>query len=80
LGIAIAPKGLSIKGFHGYSPTAPEMDGIFYAFGSGVKAGRRLPRVRNVDVAPTVLDLLSQPIPPGMEGRPLNLAGDPAWD
>jgi len=80
IGTAIAPERLRIKGFHGYSPTAPEMDGIFYAFGSGVEPGRRLPRVRNVDVAPTVLDLLAQPIPSGMEGTPLNLEGDPAWD
>ncbi len=40
--------------------------------GPGVKAGLRVPgRVRLVDVAPTILDLLGVPIPPDMQGRSL---------
>ena len=78
IGTAIVRQGLNIKGFHGYLPSHPEMDGIFYAFGRGVEPGRRLSGVQNVDVAPTILELLSQPIPSGMEGRALNLGVDPA--
>ncbi|MCH2186682.1 alkaline phosphatase family protein [Myxococcota bacterium] len=80
MGTAIVHQGLNIKGFHGYAPTHHEMDGIFYARGRGVEPGRQLPRVRSVDVAPTVLRLLSQPIPSKMEGHPLSLGGDPARD
>ncbi|MDG2051047.1 MAG: alkaline phosphatase family protein [Myxococcota bacterium] len=78
IGTAIVREGLRIKGFHGYSPTNHEMDAVFYAIGRGVEPGRRLSRVRSVDVAPTILNLLAQPIPSWMEGRSLSLTGDPA--
>lgn len=43
---------------HGFLPELPQMHAFFYAWGDGVAAGKILPRVDMVDVAPTVLNLL----------------------
>lgn len=71
-----AALGLGLQGAHGHPPGAPEMDGIFYAFGRGVEAGFRPGRVRALDVAPTVLELLGEPRPAHMTGRPIPLRHD----
>jgi predicted AlkP superfamily phosphohydrolase/phosphomutase len=46
--------------------------GMFIAVGPGINAGI-LPKAHILDLAPTVLSLLDQPIPVEMEGRPLDL-------
>jgi predicted AlkP superfamily phosphohydrolase/phosphomutase len=43
--------------------------GIFAACGPGIRAGARLDAMDLLDVAPTVLHLLGQPIPDDLEGR-----------
>jgi hypothetical protein len=59
-------------GAHGYDPARfPEMHGIFVALGRGVPAGARLPRVRAIDVAPTVARLLGIDAPASAEGAAL---------
>ena len=59
-------------GAHGYDPTRyDEMHGIFLALGRGVPAGARLPRVRAIDVAPTVARLLGIGPPASSEGTPI---------
>lgn len=68
---AIVYEGLEIAGFHGYDPEHPTMAAFFMALGRGVEGGTRLGTIRNVDVAPTVLALLGQPIPGHMQGRPI---------
>lgn len=45
-------------GTHGYLASDPELDGIFIASGAGVKHGLTVPRVRSIDVAPTIARLL----------------------
>ena len=56
-------------GAHGYDPARfPEMHGIFVALGRGVPKGARLPRVRAIDVAPTVARLLGIDAPASSEG------------
>jgi predicted AlkP superfamily pyrophosphatase or phosphodiesterase len=45
-------------GNHGYLSTDPDMDGIFIAWGYGIRAGERLGAVNNVDLAPTIAALL----------------------
>jgi len=50
-------------GTHGYSSADPELDGIFVASGAGIKAGVKLDRMRNLDVAPTIARLLGVPLP-----------------
>jgi len=69
--------GLGLRGAHGHRPERPEMAGIFYAIGRGVDPGRRLGTVRAIDVAPTVLALLGEPVPDWMSGTPIRLHADP---
>jgi predicted AlkP superfamily pyrophosphatase or phosphodiesterase len=57
-------------GTHGYPNTDPELDGIFLASGYGIKPGTKLERVSNLDVAPTVAELLGVPLP-NVDGRVL---------
>lgn len=57
-------------GTHGYLNSDPELDGIFLASGYGIKPGTKLERVTNLDVAPTIAELLNVPLP-NVEGRVL---------
>jgi len=70
-GTAIVYSGLVLTGFHGHAPDVPEMAAILLAMGRGVAPGTRLPEIRNVDVAPTVLRLFGVAVPRFMEGRPI---------
>jgi predicted AlkP superfamily pyrophosphatase or phosphodiesterase len=56
------------SGTHGYPHTNPKMDGLFVASGAGIRRGARLPRVRNLDVAPTIARLLGLRMP-NVDGR-----------
>lgn len=59
---------------HGFLPDLPEMQAIFYAWGDGVAAGKKLSRIRMTDVAPTVLWMLG--LKPGRDtdGRAVDLS------
>lgn len=57
-------------GHHGYLNTDPQLDGVFIAWGYGIKPGVKLERVRNLDVAPTVAALLGLKLP-NVDGRVL---------
>jgi hypothetical protein len=70
-GTAIVHEGLELTGFHGHLPDVPQMAAIFVAAGRGIAPGTRLPEVRNLDVAPTLLRLLGAEVPGWMEGRPI---------
>ncbi len=81
-GVIVAPTGTSIvrstslrgkamKGAHGYWPDAPEMGAVFIAFGRGVSPGQRIGIVSNLDVMPTILQLLQLEVPPVLRGRAL---------
>jgi predicted AlkP superfamily pyrophosphatase or phosphodiesterase len=61
--------GSTVTGSHGYPNTDHDMDAIFIAWGYGIKAGVRLDEVRNVDVAPTVAELLGVKMPDDIEGK-----------
>lgn len=57
-------------GAHGYDPGRYDaMHGILVAIGRGVPKGARLPRVRAIDVAPTVARLLGIAPPSSSEGE-----------
>lgn len=47
------------------------MDGIVLMFGRNVRSGVHLSRANLLDLAPTILHLLSVPIPKNMDGSPL---------
>lgn len=50
-------------GSHGYLSTNPKMNGVFVAWGRGIKPGVKLGMVDNIDVAPTIAALLGQQLP-----------------
>jgi len=62
------PKGY--YGTHGYLASDPELDGVFLAWGYGIKPGTKLGKIRNRDVAPTIAELLGVPLP-NVEGHAL---------
>lgn len=45
-------------GTHGFQNTDPRLDGIFIAWGNGIRSGAQLDRINNLDVAPTAAELL----------------------
>ena len=47
-----------LKATHGFAPATEGMDGILYAWGSGVARGRDIGRVRAVDIHPTLARLV----------------------
>ena len=49
---------INYGGTHGAKANDPDLDGIFIAFGHGIRRGTTVERMRNVDVAPTVARLL----------------------
>ncbi|MFZ2641828.1 MAG: ectonucleotide pyrophosphatase/phosphodiesterase [Verrucomicrobiia bacterium] len=69
-GDATVAESKNYLGTHGYLNSDPELDGMFIAWGYGVKPGARLERISNTDVAPTIADLLGVPMP-NVEGRVL---------
>ena len=50
-------KGTTVA-FHGYLASDPDMDAIFIAWGRHIRPGVHLDRVSNVDVAPTIAQVL----------------------
>jgi hypothetical protein len=58
-------------GAHGHDSNLPSMSAIMYAAGPSIRADLRLRRVRNIDVAPTVMEILGVQPARTVEGRPL---------
>lgn len=55
----------ALFGVHGYDPTqAPNMKGIFYAWGPNIRQGVCLPAIENIHVYPLLAQLLGLPLPP----------------
>ena len=60
-------------GMHGYNPeNNKDMEGIFLAYGNKVKPSQ-INKVKQVDVAPTILSLMNIDIPTYMEGKKIEL-------
>jgi predicted AlkP superfamily pyrophosphatase or phosphodiesterase len=59
----------NVKGTHGYSEKYPEMHGIFYAKGPLIKIGLNIDSFDNIHIYPLICELLSLPIPEGIDGK-----------
>ena len=62
-GEAVVSESRNYLGTHGYLASDPELDGFMIAWGYGIRPGVRLPRIANLDVAPTVAELLGVSLP-----------------
>ena len=69
-GDAIVTPSVNYGGTHGYFNGDPELDGIFIASGRGIKKGVVLERMANLDVAPTIAEMMDLKIP-NADGRVL---------
>lgn len=70
--VADVPAGTT-PGAHGYMASDSAMDTFFIAWGKGIRRGVRLEGVRNLDVAPTVAQMLGLKME-GVSGRELSAA------
>jgi predicted AlkP superfamily pyrophosphatase or phosphodiesterase len=61
-------------GAHGYDPQHKEMSAIFFAAGPDV-CRHEVEKVRNIDIAPTILDILNVRPADTVQGRSLRLCG-----
>ncbi len=59
-------------GAHGYDPSTPNMSAIFFAAGPDIRRGR-LNQVRNIDVAPTINQLLGVKSASTVQGKALKI-------
>jgi len=55
------------------------MNGIFMAWGKGIKRGTVVEGASIVDVTPTILHAMGLPVPAYMDGRVLTEIMDEAW-
>lgn len=62
-GDAVTAPTVNYAGTHGFFNGDPELDGIFIASGRGIKKGVVLPRMANLDVAPTIAKLMGLVLP-----------------
>lgn len=57
------------RGNHGYDPALPDMQGIFFAAGYGVRPGSTLGPIENVNIYPFIAHLLRLRPAEGIDGR-----------
>jgi predicted AlkP superfamily pyrophosphatase or phosphodiesterase len=60
-------------GSHGHDSNLPNLHAVFVAWGAGIKPGVKLAEISNLDVAPTIANLLGFSLPQA-EGKPLSAA------
>ncbi|MDR9896367.1 alkaline phosphatase family protein [Aetokthonos hydrillicola Thurmond2011] len=59
-------------GAHGYDATLPNMSAIFFAAGPDIEPGT-IKQVRNIDIVPTINQILGVNSAPTVQGSPINL-------
>jgi predicted AlkP superfamily pyrophosphatase or phosphodiesterase len=67
----IGPSSPTVLGNHGQLPTRPGLETGFIAEGAGIRRGVSIPRMRLIDIAPTVARLLDLDLD-GVDGRMLH--------
>jgi len=63
------------KAMHGYSPQLPDMRGIFYAIGAEIEH-KELGPVHQIDLAPTIADILGIKDTDHMQGKTISLKNE----
>jgi len=58
-------------GAHGHRSTLPSMSAIFFAAGPNIKPGITVPLINNIDIAPTILEILGVTPAPTVNGASL---------
>ena len=71
-GVPVTAAVPQIGGSHGYLASEPDMNPIFIASGYGVRAGGKLGVISNLDIAPTIAQLLGVALPTA-KGKPISL-------
>ena len=66
-------KFLGPKGMHGYHPQNEDMIAIFYAIGKGVRHQKEVLSINQVDLAPTIAEILDIKFPFVPDGKAINL-------
>lgn len=69
----IGPSTPTVKGNHGQLPTRPGLQTGFIAEGAGIRAGAVLDRMRLIDIAPAVAELLKLELPEAEGKTPAGL-------
>lgn len=59
----VTPEAPQVGGSHGYISTDPDMDALFIASGAGIRSGAKIDRIANIDLAPTIAQLLGLNFP-----------------
>jgi predicted AlkP superfamily pyrophosphatase or phosphodiesterase len=70
VGEEVVAESKNYLGTHGYPSDDPELDGVFLAWGYGIKPVAKLGRMANLDIAPTLAAILGVKLPE-VEGRVL---------
>ncbi|MHA3772435.1 alkaline phosphatase family protein [Verrucomicrobiota bacterium sgz303538] len=71
LGDDVVAESKNYLGTHGYPASDPELEGTFIAWGYGIKPGVKLGHISNLDIAPTLAELMGLKLPE-TEGRVLS--------
>ncbi len=66
----VTPKSEAVRGAHGYDANEPRLHANFVAWGAGIRPGKVVERIENIDVAPTIASLLGLTIK--ADGKVLN--------
>lgn len=60
-------------GAHGHAPILESMSASFYAAGPNIRGGFVIPKMQNVDVAPTIMSILGVPPSDTVDGHVLKV-------
>jgi predicted AlkP superfamily pyrophosphatase or phosphodiesterase len=60
-------------GAHGYDPTIPKLSSIFFAAGPNINRRGSVGTIRNIDITPTINQLLGVQSAPTVQGQPIPL-------
>jgi len=63
-------------GYNHYNPAMPAPDGVIFLKGPGVRRGARFEGATLLDIAPTILNAMGQPVADDMDGTVLRAAYD----